>query len=64
LKIIQKFYVFGEFILHPKNPVKNDLTSSRPAVTMFERDGKIYRPTQNCSNSYGGSIVINCVTEL
>ena len=36
----------------------------RPAGTMFERDGKIYRPTQNCSNSYGGSIVINCVTEL
>ncbi len=56
--------LFGEFTLHPKNPVKNDLASSRPAGTMFERDGKIYRPTQNCSNSYGGSIVINCVTEL
>ena len=56
--------LFGEFTLHPKNPVKNDLASSRPAGTMFERDGKIYRPAQNCSNSYGGSIVINCVTEL
>jgi hypothetical protein len=56
--------LFSEFTLHPKNPVKNDIASSRPAGTMFEQDGKIYRPTQNCSNSYGGSIVINRLTEL
>jgi hypothetical protein len=56
--------LFDEFVLHPKNPVKSDIASSRPAGTMFEHDGKIYRPTQNCSNSYGGSVVINHVTEL
>jgi hypothetical protein len=31
---------------------------------MLERDGKIYRPTKNCSNSYRRSIVTNCVTKI
>ncbi len=49
----------GEFYDHPKNPVKSDITSSRPAGNIFAIDDKIYRPAQNCSETYGGSIVIN-----
>lgn len=38
---------------HPLNPVVKDVRKSRPAGKIFEKDGKIYRPTQNCSNYYG-----------
>lgn len=56
--------LFDEFVDHPKNPVKTDLFSARPAGTPFIINGKIYRPTQNCTKNYGGSVVINHITEL
>jgi hypothetical protein len=54
----------GPWTPHPQNPVKIDVTSSRPAGTPFVRDGVLYRPAQDCSSSYGGAIVINEVTRL
>jgi hypothetical protein len=56
--------LLGPWTPHPQNPVKIDVTSSRPAGTPFLRDGVLYRPAQDCSNSYGGAIVINEVTRL
>ena len=56
--------LFSDFKDHPKNPVKIDKTSSRPAGTPFIIDGKIYRLAQNCSNTYGGAVVINRIIEL
>lgn len=56
--------LFDEFKQHPKNPVKVDVSSARSAGTPFILDGKIYRPAQNCTKTYGGSIVINRITEL
>lgn len=56
--------LFSDFIDHPKNPVKIDQSSSRPAGTPFILDGKIYRLGQNCSKTYGGAVVINRITEL
>lgn len=53
-----------EFTPHPCNPVKTDITSSRPAGRMFVRDGCIYRPAQDCARSYGHLIRINEVVEL
>jgi len=46
------------------NPVKNGLDGTRAAGNFFEVDGDIYRPTQNCKNSYGESITIYKVIEL
>ncbi len=56
--------LFGEFKQHPKNPVKINPTSSRSAGTIFKIGEEIYRPAQNCSKTYGGSIVINRILEL
>lgn len=56
--------VFGEWKEHPKNPVKEDIGSSRPAGTIFAHEGKIYRPTQDCSKTYGGSVTICEIKKL
>lgn len=56
--------LLDEFKEHSENPVKIDAYSSRPAGTPFIFNGQIYRPTQNCSKVYGGSIVINRIVEL
>jgi len=51
--------LFDEFFNHPKNPVKIDKSNARPAGNLFMINNKIYRPAQNCSKTYGGSIIIN-----
>ena len=56
--------LFGPWEAHAANPVKNDVFSSRPGGTPFEHDGILYRPAQDCSCTYGGSIVINRVLKL
>jgi hypothetical protein len=47
---------FGPWRPHPRNPVKCDARSARPAGPLFRRDGKLIRPTQDCSQIYGGAI--------
>lgn len=49
---------------HERNPVKTDPSSSRPAGTPFVHDGLLYRPSQDCSQTYGGRIVLNRVLKL
>ena len=56
--------LFDTWKPHALNPVKIDVRSSRPAGTPFIHEGKLYRPTQDCSITYGGSVVINQVLEL
>jgi hypothetical protein len=49
---------------HPCNPIVSDVSQSRPAGNIFERHGKIYRPSQNSANGYGRGMKINEITEL
>ncbi len=49
----------GEWIEHDLNPIVSDISSSRSAGPIFERDGKYYRPSQICSPIYGFGIAIN-----
>ena len=56
--------LFGAWRPHARNPVKVDLASARPAGTPFEHEGQLYRPAQDCSRRYGGSVVVNRVLEL
>lgn len=49
---------------HPGNPVKVDSSSSRPAGNIFVHKGKLYRPAQDCSKTYGGNLVINEIVKL
>jgi hypothetical protein len=44
--------------------VSTDIRSARPAGTPFLLNGKIIRPTQNCSKTYGGNIVLKQIEKL
>lgn len=56
--------IFGPYRPHANNPVKTDIRSARPAGPLFEYEGALYRPAQDCSRTYGGGININRITEL
>lgn len=56
--------ITGPYHHHLLNPVKTDIGSARPAGSVFEFEGKLIRPAQNCSNTYGGSLVFNHITKL
>ncbi len=65
-----KLYAFhakdltGPWTAHAANPLKTDIRSSRPAGTPFVHEGRLYRPAQDCSRSYGGALTINLVGKL
>jgi hypothetical protein len=44
--------------------VKIDKSSARPGGTPFVRDGFLYRPAQDCTDTYGGRTVIMKITRL
>jgi len=54
----------GPWKPHPANPVKENIASARPAGTPFQIDGEMYRPSQDCSTGYGGSVVLNRILRL
>jgi len=54
----------GEWISHPLNPVISDESKARCAGKLFIENGKIYRPSQDCSVRYGRGLNINQVTQL
>jgi hypothetical protein len=54
----------GPWSLHAIDPVKVDARSSRPAGTPFIMEGKLHRPAQDCSERYGGQVVVNRVELL
>ncbi len=56
--------LFGDWKPHKNNPVKIDISSSRPAGTMVIHEGVLYRPSQDCAESYGARIVINKVLKI
>ncbi len=48
----------SEWIPHKCNPVRIS-KKARPAGSLFSIDGRLYRPSQDCTNSYGEKIIIN-----
>ena len=65
-----KLYIFyaddviGPWRAHAANPVKIDVRSARGAGTPFIVAGVLYRPAQDCSQTYGGRVVVNRVKAL
>jgi hypothetical protein len=51
----------GEWVPHPKNPIVSDVRRSRPAGALFFQDGKLIRPSQDCSLRYGYAMKMNHV---
>lgn len=56
--------VGGTWHPHRGNPVVADCRRARPAGPLFSRDGKLFRPSQDCSRRYGHAININEILEL
>lgn len=49
---------------HKQNPVIINISKARNAGNIFEKDGQLYRPAQNCEISYGAEVVLNKITLL
>jgi hypothetical protein len=54
----------GPWIPHLANPVKVDIRSARPGGTPFHVGESLYRPAQDCSESYGCRLALNRITTL
>ncbi len=54
----------GPWQPHPANPVLIDKSSARPAGAIVVRDGKMWRPVQDCSGGYGTGIGLAEITRL
>jgi hypothetical protein len=54
----------GEWHSHPQNPIKIDCSATRGAGAVIEKDGKLYRPVQNCEKGYGHSVNLYEITTL
>lgn len=56
--------VDGDYHAHSMNPIPVDRNACRGAGSLFVVNNTIYRPTQNPTNCYGGSIQINKILNL
>ena len=56
--------LFGDWEQCPEHTFHNGPYNSRPAGEVFEHNKELYRVTQNCTDSYGQSIVINKIIDL
>ncbi|MDR3448288.1 MAG: hypothetical protein P4M15_00795 [Alphaproteobacteria bacterium] len=52
----------GPWKPHPANPVQIGRDRCRGAGNIFEAEGKLYRPAQDCSEVYGGALRIMEIT--
>lgn len=56
--------LFGPWQAHVQNPVLIDRATARPAGNMVQRDGQLWRPVQDCTQSYGAELALCQVTRL
>jgi hypothetical protein len=49
----------GVWTPHPANPISTDVRFARGAGAIFRHDGKLFRPSQDCSGEYGRSMTLN-----
>lgn len=43
----------SDWTAHPQNPIVSDVRRARPAGNLFFKNGKLIRPSQDCSKVYG-----------
>jgi hypothetical protein len=56
--------LLGPWQAHPANPVLVDQAAARPAGGMVVRNGRLWRPVQDCTAGYGCGIGLAEVTRL
>ena len=49
---------------HPGNAIVRGFQRARPGGRMFRHGGRLFRPSQNCRDRYGGSLNISEITRL
>jgi hypothetical protein len=54
----------GKWTPHPANPISTDVRKSRGAGAVFRHNGKLIRPSQDCSGHYGRSFTLNEIVVL
>jgi hypothetical protein len=65
--VLHAFYaddIDGPWTPHRLNPLKCDLSSARPAGRPLTIAGRLFRPAQDCSQTYGGAVNLMEVVEL
>ena len=56
--------ITGEWKPHAQNPLICDVRSARMAGNFLQHEGKLYRPGQDCSRTYGGAVTISRIDKL
>jgi hypothetical protein len=54
----------GPWVPHRRWPVRIDIRGARPAGALFDIDGQLHRPGQDCTTTYGGGIAIHRIDLL
>lgn len=57
-------FLSNEWIKHPQNPVVSDVRYERGAGSIFINNDKLYRPSQDCSGTYGRAVNFNEIVTL
>lgn len=64
LSIYSAQTLLGPWEPHPANPVLIDAGSARPAGQVFQHEGTLYRPVQDCRGGYGQGLGIAAIQRL
>jgi hypothetical protein len=56
--------LLGPWAPHPANPVLIDAAATRPAGPVFESNGALYRPVQDCRTGYGAVLALARIDSL
>jgi hypothetical protein len=56
--------LFGPWRAHQGNPVLRDPRAARSAGPIVSRDGRLWRPVQDCSRRYGATVGLAEITRL
>jgi hypothetical protein len=56
--------LMGPWHPHAQNPVLLDRANARPAGHFTLRDGRLWRPVQDCSGGYGAAVALAEIVEL
>ncbi|MFT3940511.1 hypothetical protein [Rhodopseudomonas sp.] len=56
--------LFGRWRPHALRPALVDRASARPAGHFFRRNGRLWRPVQDCTHGYGGALALAEINAL
>jgi hypothetical protein len=56
--------ITGPWTAHARWPVKIDIRGARPAGMVFNLDGRLFRPGQNCAATYGAAVAVHEIVAL